>query len=54
VKKNLKLQMEYFPLILQPPEKLSLQAVKWFSQTRIAFTAYQSSFTRPVKTTGSP
>jgi hypothetical protein len=45
--------LEDFLLILQPPVKIFLQAVKRFSRQKISFTACKSGFTRPVKTTGS-
>jgi hypothetical protein len=46
--------VEAFPSILQPPVKLFLKAVQRFSQQKVSFTACKSSFTRPVKPTGSP
>jgi hypothetical protein len=49
-----RLAMEDFLSILQPPVKLFLQDVKQFSQQKNSFEACKSSFTRPVKTTGSP
>jgi hypothetical protein len=47
MKEKSSVKVEVFPLILQPPVKLFLKAVKWVSQQQI-------SFTRPVKPTGSP